>query len=100
MSKEEDHVQIVSNVKKELAVAKEAYAVELARLKEQLVLADEEKERALKAAASGTKAPQSLTGADELSQLHAAHSARLSQVEAEARGDIEALQMVRCSLSR
>lgn len=98
MSKEEDHVQTVSNVKKELAATKEAYAVELASLKEQLVLADEEKERALKVVAAGSKAPQSPTGADELSHLHAAHSAKLSQVEAEARQEIDALEMVRLSV--
>ncbi|KAL8280794.1 hypothetical protein RQP46_006798 [Phenoliferia psychrophenolica] len=91
--KEEEHVVALGRVRKDLDKSTQAHADEVKDLKEKLLLAEEAAEKAAKVSPAPVATPAPAPASEDIADLHAAHSAKLSEVEAASKDRIAALEM-------
>lgn len=91
--KEEEHVVALARVRKDADKAAKDSDEQVRELKEKLLLAEEAAEKAAKTNAALPPPPPS----EDIANLHLAHTAKLSEVEASSKSRIEELEMVRLS---
>lgn len=90
-SREEDHQHSLSSLKNQLGSTQDAHQSEIAALRKKLTAAEEASKASLNRSTSSVASPAS---SGDIAALHAAHQAKLQQVEAMANSKIEALEMV------